>query len=66
MTPERKKEIMEAAANAERYRMVLQASMEMNVPQDYEARMQAAQAHALRVAELNEAETILQKLLVKS
>lgn len=63
MTPEREQEIRDAAARAERARMAFQASLAMNVPQDYEKRIEAAQAHALKQAELAEAERNLRRVI---
>lgn len=65
MTPEREQEIKDAAARAERARLAFQASLAMNVPQEYEKRIEAAQAHAMRRAELHDAEVALRAVIEK-
>lgn len=65
MTPEREQEIKDAAARAEKARLAFQASLAMNVPQDYYERIVAAQAHAMRRAELYDAEAALRAVIEK-
>lgn len=65
MTPERKQQIEAAAEKAEIARRAYEASSAMNVPQDFERRMEAAKAHAVAEAEWCDAENELRRLIGK-
>lgn len=63
MTPEREAEIKAASARVERANIAVQASMAMNVPREYGERIEAAQSHALRLAELSDAHKDLRRII---